>query len=273
MSPPFFFVRRGDNVIKSSVYLMFNGINSQDYGILNVSVDSGLYQESFSAPSSIIEQTIRGRENPYFIQTKLQPKTLSLTLSLPDNFDDETIKKISRWLSGVNYYAPLIFSETPDKIYYCLLTGEPTVYHNGNSGYLQIQMRTNSPYCFSPIYSSPLFDLSINDPTNGTEIEIVNNGDIPMFSEITVQVINGGTFSIVNKSGSGNKLSFSSLQDNETLTVNTENEDIQTDVPDTYRFGNITSDSVFLTFPRGINILQVFGNIKIQFKYEQRFLI
>ena len=260
-------------MIKSSLYIMFNGINSQDLNVLNVSVDSGLYEEPFLGTVNILQETIRGRTKPYYMGKQIEQKELNLTLFLPENFSDDQLREIARWLGTPDFYVPLIFSEDPDKIYFCMLNSDSSVFHAGtNNGYIKISMLCDSCYSYSPVFLSPLYDLSSN-LIGGTELIIINNGDIDCHLLITVQVISGGSFSIVNKSNGGELISFTNIGDLETLTINTENESIQSDLPLTYRLDNMSSSSVFIMLKRGINRLQIYGNLKIQFKYEARFLI
>jgi len=209
---------------------MYNGINSQDLGVINVSVESGLYEESFLGTKNILQEKIRGRSTPYFMGIETEQKELNLTLSLPENFTDEQLREIARWLGTPTFYKPLIFSESPEKIYFCILNSDSSVFHNGaNNGYIKINMLCNSQYCYSPIYTSSLYDFSSND-VNGKEIILVNNGDEDMFSIITCQVISGGTFSIVNTSNGGETFAMTEIGNLETLTINTENQSIQSDL-------------------------------------------
>jgi len=250
---------------------MFNNINSQDMGVLNCSISSGLYEEPFIGTKNIIQETIRGRSQPYFMGVETESKEFDLTLALPENFTTEQLREIARWLE-TGFFVPLVFSDDPEKIYYCMLQSDSQIHHTGNNGYLTVSMLCNSQYSYSPVYSSSQYDLSSN-PTTGQEIILTNNGDVDCHLLTTIQVINGGSFSIVNKSDGGKSFSMTSIGDLETITINTENESVQSDLPFIYRIDNITSGSKFFTVPRGVNHLQIFGNVKMQIKYEQRFIV
>lgn len=250
--------------ISDSLYFMYDGINSQDMGIVNCHLDSGMQQETFLASRSIKEQKVRGKSSPYFIELEPSPLTLKLTLAFEDSFDEDGLRAVSRWLN-TDFYKPLIFSESPERIFYALYIDDNQLTHAISRGYITITFRCSSPYTFSPVYTSPVYDLSYNT-INGTEIEIINSGDLNMDAIITIQVINGGTFSIINKSDSGKTISFSNIADNETITIDTEHEEIETDIANTYRFSNMTGE--FYNFIRGINRLQILGNIKAQLTYE-----
>lgn len=260
--------------ISESLYFTYDNINFyEEFGIMNVHVDSsGMYQETFLANRSIIEQETRYNQKPYFVQTKESPKQIAVSFVFYDGFDEDKLHAVSRALKK-DYYCPLVFSENPEKIYYALCVDENNLMHNGNSqGYITLIFRLNSPWCYSPVYSSELYDLSTN-PVGGTNITLINSGDVDMYLLITCQVISGGSFSIVNMSNGGEKISFSNIVNNEIIMINSENEDITTDQVGLYRFDNMSNDSVFLSIPRGVNSLQCFGNIKLQIEYEMRFLV
>jgi predicted phage tail component-like protein len=237
-----------------------------------VHIDSGMYQETFLSTRNIIEQETRYNSKPYFIEAKEQPRQIQVSFAFYDGFDEDKLHAVARALKK-DYYSPLIFSENPDKIYYALCIDENNLIHTGTEqGYITLTFRLNSPYCFSPVYSSPLYDLSTN-PAVGTNITLVNQGDIDMYFVATIQVISGGSFSIVNNTDGGKKMSFTGISNNEILTINTELEDITTDQIATYRYDKLSSDSVFMTIPYGANVLTVTGAVKIQFSYEFRFLV
>jgi len=256
-----------------SLYFIYDNINFyEQFGIINCHIQSGLFEENFLANREIIEEKIRGRYNPYFIEIQEYPLELKLSFAFYDGFDKEKLNAVARALKK-KYYCPLIFSENLDRIFYAICVDNPQLIHTGlGTGYIELTFRCNSPYVYSPVYISNLYDLSSNI-IDGTEITLINNGDMEMFSILTIQVINSGDFSIVKKSDGGKLFSMTDLSDNETITIDTENENIQSDIPLTYRYDNMTLGSEFLTFPRGVNKLQIYGNIKLQVKYEYRFLI
>lgn len=259
-------------MISESLYFTYDNVNFyEQFGIINCKIQSGMFEENFIATREIIEQKIRGK-SPYFVEMQDFPIELKLTFAFYDGFDQDNIRAVARALKK-DFYCPLVFSELNDHIFYAICVDDSQLFHTGNnSGYITLTFRCNSQYSFSPIYSTNIYDLSSN-PITGTEIQLINNGDVEMYSILTVQVISGGEFSIINKSKGGEKISFSNLSNNETLTINTEIEDIQSDIPSTFRIDNMSIDSEFITFDRGVSRLQIYGNVKIQVKYEQRFMI
>ena len=254
--------------ISESLYLMFNNVSSQTFDIINCTVDSGLYSETL-IPDRIVNQTkVKNNPIPFFQGVEESSRVIKCFLAFREGFDEGKLRSVKRWLH-TDFFVPLSFSEIPDILYYAICTNSSDLMHNGRGeGYIVCEFECDSPYAYSPIYSSIQYDLSTN-PTS-TTLKFVNNGDIPCKPFITVQVISGTSFSITNLSDGGNTISFSGLQVNEILEIDCENEDIKTSIPLTYRYDKMSGD--FLSTIRGINRLKIVGNIKIQFKYQFRLL-
>lgn len=255
-------------MIKSSLYFIYNNQLSTDFGVYNVSIQDGLYEEPFLSSSEIIEITTKSRDIPFFQQIKRKPFEFNITFAFIEAWDASKLADLAR-LFYVDFYAPMVFSESPDKIYWCVPVGEPIISHQGTQGYVTMNFRCHAPWATSPVYSSEVYDLTSN-PVGGTTVQIVNNGDIPMYLLINVEIISGSTFSITNLSDGGKVLSFTGLSIAEILEINTETEDITTNVPLTYRYDDFSGE--YLSLPRGVNNLLIKGNIKIQFQYEFRLL-
>ena len=149
---------------------------------------------------------------------------------------------------------------------YAIYNDDPRIIHNGlRQGYVDIVMENIDAYTYSPIYETEIYDYTLNT-SNGTELLLINYGDTICLPTIYVQIISGNSFSIINYSNGGQELKFNDLVVNEELTIDCENEEIETDLPLTYRYDN--HNGVFLELIRGNNYLKVFGNIKLKFKMQ-----
>jgi phage-related protein len=254
--------------ISESLYFIYDNINFyEQFGIINVHVENNLYEEPFLANRRINEIKIKNRSEPYFQNIEESPLSLKLSFAFEDTFDSEKIRAIARALKK-DFYCPLVFSENPDRIFYCICVDESQLIHNGlGNGYVVLNFRCNSSYSYSPVYSSPIYDLTSN-PASGTEISITNNGDLPMPILINIQIINGSSFSITNISDAGKSISFTGLDVAEVLEVNTENESITS--TSSYRYDNMEGE--FLLLNRGVSKLLIKGKIKLQFQYQFRLL-
>lgn len=116
---------------------------------------------------------------------------------------------------------------------------------------------------------SPVFDLFSLKLEGAYKIE--NVGDVVCKPEIWIKKVNGsGSVKLTNETN-GNVLEIKNLNNNETVYIDCENEDIVTDLPSKYRYND--HNNVFIELEQGSNILSGEGDflldIKMQFKTIQ----
>lgn len=247
-----------------SLHFTYNGVSSRDMGITQISTGSGLFNEQFLPRTTIVEDKVPGKDKPYYVRTEREPLSLPLSILFEHPLTDEEARKIKRWLYQ-DFYKPLIFESLPERIYYVKFIGESRILHNGLlEGYATLEMRCNSPYAYSPVTLSSKWDFSING-ANGMEIVFDNQGDLDCFPIMYIEKVGQGDLSIVNKT-TNREMKFTGLNNRENLIIDCEYEEIQTDVTGILRYS--AHNDVYLYFTRGTNNLQVYGNCKIQFKYQ-----
>ena len=251
--------------ISESLSFQFNNQSSTDYNIINCKIDSGLFQESFFSDREIKE--VITRKSNYLVEVKSSPRILTLTIAFTEDFDEDKLRSVKRWLSTESF-SPLVFESMPDMIFYAIVIDSSELMHNGYSGYINLQMRCKDEYIYSPTFISPIYDLSTNN--SSVTIQFINNGDVDCQPMLSLQKIENGNVSIINLSDGGKEFGLTSLVDNEDLYIDNENESITTSIPNTYRYDNHVGD--FINMKRGINNLQCFGKMKFQFKYQFRTL-
>lgn len=255
--------------IMESVNFNYDGKYSSDFGIYNVTLDNGLFQESFLSKRNIVETKVRGNPKPYFHSIEYEPLTFKLTFAFQDTWNDDLIRNVARWLGGQTFYKPLWFAEHPDRIFYCILSDDSNLVHNGlQQGYVTLTMRCDSPYSYSPLFTDSEIDLSTNT-ASGTVIQFTNRGDIICKPEISIKVVTAGDIRIVNNTTS-KEFKFTGLQTNENIYVDNEREYISTDIPLTYRYTNFNNN--YLEMTTGVNQLTVYGQCKIQLRYQFKLL-
>jgi phage-related protein len=253
--------------MKESLYFTYNGIKSTDMGVTQISLSNGLFEEEFVAPKNIIEEKIRGRDTPYFFGVERDPLSFSMGIYFDNGMDDDSKRKVKRWLDQ-DTYLPLIFSSNLSRIYYAMVVNDSKEIHNGlEEGYLQLQMRCDSPYAYSPTYYSKIYEFNGN--ASGTEIIIENNGDVECKPTIYIEKIGNGNVDIINQSNAGQTFSFTDLNDQEIVFVDCENEVIITDLIGQYRYDSFNDE--YLTLVRGVNTLKIVGDLKLMFKYRFKF--
>jgi len=189
--------------------------------LLNVSLSSSLYEESFGSSREIQEIEIKGRDKPYFQRIKKSPLSFNLNFAFTETWDDDLIYNIKSWLLQ-DYYKPMVFSDNPEIIYYCVCVSEPKIIHNGlKQGYCSLEFRCDSSYKYSPQYVYS-YDLSANS-VDGTIITINNLGHENCFPILQITKVGDGSseadVSIVNLSNAGIETKFTTAKKaNGTLT-------------------------------------------------------
>ena len=179
--------------IKDSIYFNYDGVCSDEFGIINVAYDVGMYEEPFSPEQEIHEVIIPGRDDPYFVESKRLPLQIDLQFAFRDGFGENNcyLNNASRWLIR-DYYKPLIFSEQPEKIYYCVYVGQTNLLHNCNSeGFIEISMRNIDPYARSPFYQTEVYE-------SPAIIEFNNIGDVDIKPIIQLNIIDDTSITIIN---------------------------------------------------------------------------
>ena len=252
--------------IAESLYFVYDGIRSDEMGLLNVNMQSGMQEEMFMPEQSIKEVSIRGLDNPYFIEVERRPFTLNLTFAFEDTFDDDKIQAVENWLGNQSFYKPLYFSDNIEKWYYVIYTGETKLLHNSlKQGYVQIQMRSIGPYTYSPVYESDWHDCS-NNSSDGTEIIIENKRNLVCKPVVHIAKVGNGEISIRNDSNRGSTFRLINLFNNETIVIDSNKEDITSDIPLTFHFDDAFGE--YPTLVSGMNFLRIFGNCKLKFSYQ-----
>lgn len=251
--------------IMDSLDFNYNGKFSSEFGIWNVSISSGMSEEVFVANRSIREIQIRGNSKPYFQSVEYEPLTFKLSFAFQDSWDEGKIRDVARWLMQ-DYYKPLYFSDNPNRIFYCMPVEESQLIHNNlKQGYITITMRCDSPYSYSSVMTSPIYDMSTN-VAGGTAIQFINSGDVVCKPEIWITKVGAGDVRIVNNSNKAVEFKFTGLANNEVVYVDNNMEYIETNVPLTYRYSAFNNN--YLEMVVGVNNLVVYGNAKINFRYQ-----
>lgn len=253
--------------IAESLYFVYDGQRSDEKGIINVSMDTGMKEENFLPNQTIKEESIRGNDTPYLIETERTPFSIPLSFAFEDKFDDTKLKEVYRWLNQ-REYKELYFSSNLDKRYYAMYVGEPKLVHNTlDQGYVSIEMRNMDGYSRTPIYSE-MYDFS-NNPIGGTDIEIVNIGSETCSPFLNIEKIGNGEIRIVNYSNQGKEFKLINLFDKEIVEIDCLKEDIVSNIPLTYHFDNAYGD--YPSFVEGYNYIKIYGKCKINMEYQFKY--
>jgi len=255
--------------IRESINLSYDGIELSSMGLISVNLQSGMQEEHFLPRKTIKEVKIKGNDAPYFQGISYEPLQFQLTFAFIDSFDTDKIRSVARWLNTPTY-RPLQFSS--DRIYYVMVVDDSNLIHNCLSqGYITLTFRCNSPWSFTPVYDDPVLDFSDNAAL-GTHHIFKNIGDLTIRPQIQVEIISGTGFKIVNTSNGGQYIEFANLVIGEIITIDGERKSVDSSLPFTYRYDNMTDGSKFLEMLFGYNYLIIYGSVKIKMKYQCAFI-
>lgn len=218
----------------------YDGISSEDMGVILISEGGGLFRENFLPTRKIIEKSVASRNTPYFKRLEEQPVSFPLVFYIEEWENRENLREIARWLDQ-EYYKPIWFESNPNRVYYALIEGSSEIFHNGlKDGYVQTTVRCNSPYSYShPITSK--YNVS-SELTN----YINNDGDKPFRPYIKIKKKGNGDIKI--KTYLENKLinnfQLNALLDGEEIDIDCSNEEIKSNFESKgrYLFDNHNND-------------------------------
>ncbi|MGM9988890.1 MAG: distal tail protein Dit [Bacillaceae bacterium] len=256
-------------MIRESLFFEFDGrASDEEFGIKNISISTGLFNEPFLPSRSISEVVVPGRSKPYYIDIRKDPKTLSLGFYPDDNWDDETMAAIARWLD-VDEYKPLIFSSMPDKVMYAMPVDASEINHNGlGQGYITLSMRLDSPHTYSHEKMDGWYDFS---STGSGEIEFDNRGDEEIQPEIHIWKVGDGDVFIKKIYEQDEPLIITNLKDGDEIIIDPEMRLVESSPVNPLIYNNFNDN--YLTFSYGKTYLEVMGNCQIRFVYRYKFKI
>ena len=252
-------------MIKDSLIFTYDGRNSSDYNLTNVNYETGLFEEDFLPEQELYMEQIPGRDDPYYLGNKKLPLQINLSFYLEEGFSD--IREISQWLFQ-DYYKPMIFSNVPNKIYYCKYVGESNLLHSCNDeGLILITMRNIDSYSRSPMQATTMYE-------NTNEIEINNAGDTKLFPIVELEILeNIDIFTIVNDTNN-TALKFEDLLAGDKLEIDLLYKMINATNGGNkiYRYDNLTLNTFELEVGANDLFISKKNGWKVKFKYQYRYL-
>lgn len=252
--------------IKDKLFFNLGGIWSEDFNVMNVVLDSSLYDDLFVAPRAINETSGKGRSKPLFNRIDEEPISFDMTLAFTKSFTDHDLDALIRWLF-VDYYRPLYFEGNENRVYMAMFIGEPRISHNGlNEGYISVDVRCDSADIYSQVTLTPTYTVTSAQKT----IEIESDGHFDIYPEISIIKKGNGHVTIESLDDDGDIFEIRDLTNEEDIYINCEKEIIETDIIGMYRYDKILGE-----FPRIIqgqmNRFRITGTCEIQFRYKEKY--
>lgn len=252
--------------IKQSLYFNYDGTSSKDFKLVNVNLDSGMFDEQFVATREINETKVRGNDTPLFHGIDEEPLEFEMTIAFEGKYTEQDIDNVILWLFQDNY-KPLYFEDNPNRLFYAMPVGDARIVHNGlKEGYITLNMRNKSSRVVSPQQLTPTYDLSANSGTYNISIE--NTGHLEVYPEISIKKIGAGNITITKD---GEIFEVRNLTDQEDIYINCEKEIIETDAIGVSRYDDVVGDYYDMALAVGSNTFGVQGTCEITFRYTFKY--
>ena len=251
--------------IKDKLYFNFNGVWSDTFKLVNVVLDSGMFEEVFVASREINETKVRGNDKPMLHSVENSPLEFEMTVAFDGKFDDAKIDSIIRWL-WVDYYKPLYFRGKENRVFYCMPISDSSIVHTGFSeGYFKIKMRCDS----SRVYSPDVITTKQTVSSTPVTITVPSDSHFDVYPEISIKKTGAGTVTIESLDDKGNIFEVRDLTNAEDIYINCEKEIIETDIIGMYRYDKIVGYFPKLVY--GQNRFKVTGACEIQFRFKNKY--
>lgn len=247
----------------NSTGFSYRDIHSDSKFVYKVQLAGGLIQESFLADKNVETVKLRDSNKSSIRSVMREPKVIPMALFFEENLTEENAREVKRWLETDNFH-PLRFDSNPSKIYYAQLNGAVNLSHNAiSSGYIELEMLTNSPYSFSD-YT----EISGESKSASAETRIVlnNDGDIPTAPEIEVIMSSSPTNIEIFNETTGQKTIIGNNLSNETITIYNEYEEIHTSSSLVHKYD--AHNGVFIHLIPGDNVIKLKGVYRYKMKFQ-----
>lgn len=258
-----------------SISFTYDGISSDDMGVVMFNPGSGLYKESFLPTRKIVEKQVAGRSKRYFKRMEEEPLSIPFAIYIEQWQIRDNLREIVRWFDQ-EYYKPFWFETNPDRIFYAIVEGASDLNHNGcKDGYINLTLRCDSPYS----YSQP---LTYKKEVRGIhEDGISNDGDKTIKPLIKFKKIGNGNINIKTylEDKQVNNFEIKDLLDGELVEVDCENESIKTNYEEQGRYLLDNHNDDWIEFGLGykydgINSTKIVleGDFDIEMNYQNIYL-
>lgn len=245
--------------------IVFNGVSSEEYGLMLVGkLDTSEQESGLVGPEiSIVEDTIQRKLSPVFYTTQsenvLEFKLIFSVIDGHKELDRYDLAAISGWLYGHTGYKRLSIqqSEMADFYYMALATEIEPQFISGRIVGVIISFRCDAPYGY----------LDIRDDTivsaRETTYKYYNRSNLNSYYKPKMSITTDGDGDIVitNITTGETMISLSGLPvTSATIQIDSERQILtSTEIPNVYQY----CDFNFPAFVKGVNVLQLTGNFNV----------
>lgn len=258
-----------------SVGFKVNGKHSSEFGIINVQLNSALFEEDFLPNRALKEDVNPFTGERFFLGYTYEPSTFELTLAFQDPWNnEENYEKVQSWLRFEGY-REMIFDNYPNFSYYVTYIDAPKISHNGlKQGYITIQFQQSTSERYGKVYERKVFigsgtirkEHKSYERSGKEGIEIHLKGTSDCFPIVVIEKYGASkTVKIKNKMNStGIELDNISLGD--VVTVDCDFETIDSELNDTFFYNDLKE--IGLKLSPGRNVLLFEGEALVRIKYQ-----
>ena len=248
---------------KDKLTFNYDGVDSIEFGIYSVSLDSGMFDEHLVADRSINESEV-GKGRRVLNRIDEEPIEFELTLAFMDGFDESLLDDVIDWLFQ-DYYKPFYFEGGEDRIYHCVAEGSSTLVHTGfREGYFTINMRCNSSRAYSRTKTTDRVTATGFTPA---ELTIENAGDEMVTAQYSIRA-NSDTIILIEMD---KNVQIRNIKSGEDIFIDSHREIIETNKPNVYHYDDVDGDLRYLNLKRGVNNIKVTGDCSFQIRYKEEY--
>lgn len=97
------------STIKDKLSFTYNDKSSKDFGVTQVSLDNGMFEESLVASRSIREEKLVNSKRSLYSGLEKENLSFPLTLAFDKGFNEKKTQDVTDWLFGKEYYSKMMF--------------------------------------------------------------------------------------------------------------------------------------------------------------------
>jgi phage-related protein len=251
--------------MKHHLDFYFNGEFSLDKGVFNAVTENGLYEDVFLSERIVNAELVKNQTKGYLLSIDRSLFSFTLILASKEPWTRAKLDEIATWLD-VDYFKEFYFVDESERRYFVMPNASPTFTHTGTEeGYVTVEMKSISPYTFSPNNISQEYNISAN-VSEGFVINFANNGHFVLMPIIRIRKVGAGNVSIVNESDLGRIFEITNLADGEEVFIDNQTKEIKSEFARTYHYDDHNGN--WLTLLKGNNTLRVYGNCYLEFEYR-----
>ncbi len=252
---------------------IFDGKDSQDFGLNIIKISSGFYPTPYISGQNIIEEIIPNKHENYFFGVKKHPFQFDITFSLLDEeFTHDKKIDLAKWLIHDEYKMFQSYDDFKDnshdalnKFYYVIATNQADFMSGGtNKGYFTLTFRTNAPWAYSRVIKTSHDCSGITEPF----IFKINNRSNVLkyyYPEIEIQVGSSeDNIELINLTDNNREFIFTDVEAGEIIYIDNNRHKIfsNKDAEVYSRLGNFNKG--WLRLKQGVNKIQVNTKCKIK---------